>query len=124
MASARPWRTNIAASKVQRLRISTRAIAREIPALLGIHAAGAVYLPIGLDQPEDRAVRILQSSDVHSVLWCGARTPQADGLPVPAITVAEAIAHGRAEIPCSLQERLEQEATAALGEVQGATQAA
>ena len=36
----------------------------------------------------------------------------------------EAIAHGRAEIPCSLQERLEQEATAALGEVQGATQAA
>ncbi|CAJ1500770.1 amino acid adenylation domain-containing protein [[Mycobacterium] burgundiense] len=69
--------------------------AEQIPALLGIHAAGAVYLPIGLDQPEDRAVRILQSSDVHSVLWCGARTPQADGLPVPAITVAEAIAHGR-----------------------------
>ncbi|MFA5711123.1 amino acid adenylation domain-containing protein [Mycolicibacterium sp.] len=69
--------------------------AEQIPALLGIHAAGAVYLPIGVDQPEDRAIRILASSEVHSVLWCGEATAQTAALPVPALTVAEAIAAGR-----------------------------
>lgn len=67
--------------------------AEQIPALLGITAAGAAYLPIGVDQPADRAHRILQTAGVHSVLVCGNRI---DALPVPAQTVAEAIRHGRA----------------------------
>ncbi|CAN5863275.1 phenyloxazoline synthase MbtB [soil metagenome] len=65
--------------------------AEQIPALLAIHATGAVYLPIGLDQPADRAQRILQTAEVHSVLVCGNRL---DGLPVPAMTVADAIQRG------------------------------
>ena len=35
--------------------------AEQVPALLGILAAGAAYLPIGVDQPRDRAERILQT---------------------------------------------------------------
>ena len=65
--------------------------AEQIPALLGIHAAGAVYLPIGVDQPADRANRILQTAGVYSVLVCG---NQLDPLPVPALTVADAIQEG------------------------------
>ncbi len=33
--------------------------AEQVPALLGILAAGGAYLPIGVDQPRDRAERIL-----------------------------------------------------------------
>lgn len=65
--------------------------AEQIPALLGILAAGAVYLPIGVDQPADRAERILRSAGVHTVLMCG---PDAAALPVPTLTVAEAIRLG------------------------------
>ena len=65
--------------------------AEQIPALLGIHAAGAVYLPIGVDQPADRAQRILQTAGVHSALVCGNRF---EPLPVPALTVADAIGEG------------------------------
>jgi mycobactin phenyloxazoline synthetase len=65
--------------------------AEQIPALLGIHAAGAVYLPIGVDQPADRATRILQTAGVHSALVCGNRL---EPLPVPALTVADAIGAG------------------------------
>ncbi|MEE3065676.1 MAG: amino acid adenylation domain-containing protein [Actinomycetota bacterium] len=68
--------------------------AEQIPALLGIHAAGGVYLPIGVDQPADRAARILGGAGVHSALVCGPRTPGLDELPVPALTVSEAIAQG------------------------------
>lgn len=70
--------------------------AEQIPALLGIHAAGAVYLPIGVDQPADRAQRILAGAGVHSALFCGPRTAAMDELPVPALTVAEAVDRGRA----------------------------
>ncbi|OBF11851.1 non-ribosomal peptide synthetase [Mycobacterium sp. ACS4331] len=69
--------------------------AEQIPALLGIHAAGAAYLPVGVDQPADRAQRILAGAGVHSALFCGPRTPAMDDLPVPAVTVREAVAQGR-----------------------------
>jgi mycobactin phenyloxazoline synthetase len=60
----------------------------QIPALLGILAAGAAYLPIGADHPAERAARILESSDVAAVLLCGDADPvQAQ---VPVMTVAEA----------------------------------
>ena len=70
--------------------------AEQIPALLGIHAAGGVYLPIGVDQPADRAARILGGAGVHSALVCGPRTPGLDDLAVPALTVSEAIEQGLA----------------------------
>ncbi|MGE2690385.1 amino acid adenylation domain-containing protein [Mycolicibacterium pulveris] len=64
--------------------------AEQIPAVLGILAAGAAYLPIGADQPADRTARILQSSGVAAVLWCGDGRPDT-GLPdVPTISVADA----------------------------------
>ncbi|MGZ4584253.1 MAG: non-ribosomal peptide synthetase [Mycobacterium sp.] len=47
--------------------------AEQVPALLGILAAGAVYLPIGVDQPRDRAERILQTGEVRLALVCGGR---------------------------------------------------
>lgn len=65
--------------------------AEQIPALLGILAAGAVYLPVGVDQPADRAARILDTADVTLVLVCG---PGIEGLAVPSVTVAEAIDRG------------------------------
>ena len=45
--------------------------AEQVPALLGILAAGGVYLPIGVDQPRDRAERILQTGQVSLALVCG-----------------------------------------------------
>ncbi|AQA04545.1 non-ribosomal peptide synthetase [Mycobacterium sp. MS1601] len=69
--------------------------AEQIPALLGISAAGAAYLPIGVDQPDDRAQRILETAGAHSILVCGKHI---DALPVPAITVANAIRAGWAYI--------------------------
>ncbi|MCV7017139.1 non-ribosomal peptide synthetase [Mycolicibacterium aichiense] len=65
--------------------------AEQIPALLGIHAAGGVYLPIGIDQPAERARRILTSGAVDMALACGAELPE---VPIPCMTVAEAIARG------------------------------
>ncbi|MDM4142360.1 MULTISPECIES: non-ribosomal peptide synthetase [Mycobacterium] len=47
--------------------------AEQIPALLGILTIGAVYLPIGADQPRDRAERILESGAVSLALVCGGR---------------------------------------------------
>lgn len=65
--------------------------AEQIPAVLGILAAGAAYLPIGADQPADRTARILESSGVAAVLVCGDAEPGA-GLPqVPTITVGDAL---------------------------------
>ncbi len=66
--------------------------AEQIPALLGIHTAGGVYLPVGVDQPAARAARILGGAGVRAALVCGTRG--LDGLPVPALTVAEAVAQG------------------------------
>jgi mycobactin phenyloxazoline synthetase len=65
--------------------------AEQIPAALGILAAGAAYLPIGADQPAERTARILQNSGVAAVLTCGGGG--AGGAAVPTLTVAEAIRH-------------------------------
>ncbi len=62
--------------------------AEQVPALLGILAAGAVYLPIGVDQPRDRAERILKTGDVSLALVCGG---QPLSLPVPAVTIADVL---------------------------------
>lgn len=45
--------------------------AQQVPALLGILAAGAAYLPIGVDQPADRAGRMLATAGVRFALVCG-----------------------------------------------------
>jgi mycobactin phenyloxazoline synthetase len=60
--------------------------AEQVPALLGILAAGGVYLPIGVDQPRDRAERILKAGGASLALACGGRRPS---LPVPALVIAD-----------------------------------
>jgi mycobactin phenyloxazoline synthetase len=60
--------------------------AEQVPALLGILAAGAAYLPIGVDQPRDRAELILQTGQVNLALVCGG---QQLSLPVPALAIAD-----------------------------------
>ncbi|OBK70349.1 non-ribosomal peptide synthetase [Mycobacterium sp. 1274761.0] len=61
--------------------------AEQITALLAIHAVGAAYLPIGFDQPADRAARILDSAGVEFALITGSN--YADH-PAPSLTVADA----------------------------------
>ncbi|MCT7660376.1 non-ribosomal peptide synthetase [Mycobacterium deserti] len=63
--------------------------AEQIPAVLGILAAGAAYLPIGADQPAERTARILESSHVAAVLTCGAF--DANAVAAARITVADAV---------------------------------
>ncbi len=62
--------------------------AEQIPAVLGILAAGAAYLPIGADQPADRAARILESSGIAAVLLCGGADPFEAAVPVIAAATA------------------------------------
>lgn len=62
--------------------------AEQVPALLGILAVGAVYLPIGVDQPRDRAERILQTGDVRLAVVCGGRRL---GLQVPELCLADVL---------------------------------
>ena len=62
--------------------------AEQVPALLGILAAGGVYLPISVDQPPDRAERILQTGQVKLALMCGGERLS---LPVPALTIADVL---------------------------------
>ena len=62
--------------------------AEQVPALLGILAAGGVYLPIGVDQPRDRGERILHAGQVSLALVCGG---QQLSLPVPALTISDVI---------------------------------
>lgn len=50
--------------------------AQQIPALLGILTAGAAYLPIGVDQPVDRAARMLSTAGVAFALVCGDDIPE------------------------------------------------
>ena len=71
--------------------------AEQVPALLGILAAGGVYLPISVDQPPDRAERILRTGQVKLALMCGGERLS---LPVPALTIADVLtgAPGDAEI--------------------------
>ncbi|KUI14366.1 non-ribosomal peptide synthetase [Mycobacterium lehmannii] len=66
--------------------------AEQIPAVLGILAAGAAYLPIGADQPAERTARILESSTVAAVLVCGGAQTNHTGVPV--IAVADAVTRG------------------------------
>lgn len=63
--------------------------AEQIPAVLGILAAGAAYLPIGADQPADRTARILASSGVSAALLCGGASPV--DVDVPTLAVADAV---------------------------------
>ena len=60
--------------------------AEQIPALLGILSVGAGYLPIGVDQPRDRAERILEFGEVCRALVCGG---QRLSLPVPEAVIAD-----------------------------------
>lgn len=69
--------------------------AEQVAALLGITASGAAYLPIGVDQPADRADRILRTAGVHSALVCGAADIT---LRVPSLTVTEAVRRGLPQI--------------------------
>ncbi len=65
--------------------------AEQVPALLGILATGAVYLPIGIDQPRDRAQRILTGGSVRAALVCGG-LPMS--LPVPGLVIADVLRTG------------------------------
>ncbi|OBB86906.1 non-ribosomal peptide synthetase [Mycobacterium colombiense] len=67
--------------------------AEQIPALLGILSVGAAYLPIGIDQPRDRAERILDTGAVSLALVCGG---QRLSLPVPELVIAEVLRDVRA----------------------------
>lgn len=65
--------------------------AEQIIALLAILAAGGVYLPIGVDQPADRAEKILATGGVRMALYCGDLAPSWK----PSLTVTEALRIGR-----------------------------
>ena len=68
--------------------------AEQVPALLGILAAGGVYLPISADQPRERAERILHAGQVKLALVCGG---QPLALPVPALTIADLLDNAPAD---------------------------
>jgi mycobactin phenyloxazoline synthetase len=65
--------------------------AEQVPAVLGILAAGASYLPISVDQPADRAERILRAGQVKLALICAGERLS---LPVPALTIADVLTAG------------------------------
>src|SRR5689334_13260410 len=69
--------------------------AEQIPALLAILSLGAAYVPIGVDQPRDRAERILESARVSAALVCGG---QRLSLPVPELIIAEVLRDASGEI--------------------------
>jgi mycobactin phenyloxazoline synthetase len=68
--------------------------AEQVPALLGILAAGGAYLPIGVDQPRDRAERILQAGQVKLALVCGGRPLS---VPLPALMIADVLSTAPAD---------------------------
>ncbi|ANI40793.1 non-ribosomal peptide synthetase [Mycolicibacterium vaccae] len=65
----------------------------QVIALLAISAAGAVYVPVGVDHPADRAARMLANGKVRMALVCGDEPPTT----LPGLTVAEALRVGRRE---------------------------
>lgn len=67
----------------------------QVAAVLGILAAGGVYLPIGVDQPRDRAERILATGSVNLALVCG--PPCQVRVPVPTLLLADVLAAAPAE---------------------------
>ncbi|KLO27898.1 peptide synthetase [Mycolicibacter heraklionensis] len=62
--------------------------AEQIPALLGILAAGAVYLPIAADQPPERRERILALGGAVLALVTGEAVPELD---IPVVAVSDAV---------------------------------
>ena len=64
----------------------------QIVALYGILTAGAVYLPIGVDHPAERAARIIETGGVRMALVCGEHQPPTT---LPALTIDEALRVGR-----------------------------
>lgn len=59
----------------------------QVIALLAISMVGAAYLPVGVDQPADRAARILHTGGVDFALLCGSGSDHPD---LPHLTVADA----------------------------------
>lgn len=59
----------------------------QVVALLAISMVGAAYLPIGVDQPADRAARILRTGGVDFALVCGSGPDHPD---LPHLSVADA----------------------------------
>ncbi len=70
----------------------------QIVALFAISAIGAVYVPVGVDHPAERAARMLANGAVRMALVCGDRPPTT----LPALTVAEALRVGRRETEFTL----------------------
>ncbi|MEU6755467.1 amino acid adenylation domain-containing protein [Streptomyces sp. NPDC046685] len=64
--------------------------AEQIAAVLGILAAGAAYVPIGVDQPDERRARILELSGVQVVLD-GRGTAQPAPAGIEVLTIDEAM---------------------------------
>jgi mycobactin phenyloxazoline synthetase len=69
--------------------------AEQVPALLGILAAGGVYLPISVDQPRDRADRILRAGQVKFALVCGGQPLR---LPVSALVITDLLDNAPAHV--------------------------
>ena len=63
----------------------------QVIALLAISAIGAVYVPVGVDHPAERASRMLANAGAKMALVCGDEPPTT----MAALTVAEAIRVGR-----------------------------
>lgn len=61
----------------------------QITAVLGVLAAGAAYVPVGVDQPPARRARIQATAGFRTVLTDGRPTEEPDGL--TALPVAEAL---------------------------------
>lgn len=66
----------------------------QVTALLAIHAAGAIYVPIGADQPAERAAAIVRDAGARMALSCGPELPTFR----PALTIQEAIRVGAREV--------------------------
>ncbi|GAB3491567.1 non-ribosomal peptide synthetase [Amycolatopsis cihanbeyliensis] len=65
----------------------------QIVAVLGVLAAGAAYLPLGVDQPRARRERILRTADVRLVLDDLAEAAAADPLDAPVAGEHSALAY-------------------------------
>ncbi|MFF2083810.1 amino acid adenylation domain-containing protein [Nocardia sp. NPDC058176] len=71
---------------------------RQIVAVLGALAAGATYLPIGMDQPDARRSEMLRIAGVRVALVDDAdRVAVSDG--VPAVALDDALAHAADDTP-------------------------
>ncbi|MGA8329747.1 MAG: amino acid adenylation domain-containing protein, partial [Mycobacterium sp.] len=69
--------------------------AEQVPVLLGIMAVGGVYLPISVDQPADRAERMLAAGGVRLALVDG---HEQIALPVPTLRIADVLDRSSAEL--------------------------